>query len=150
VELSGDGTGLTTSAASLLADHHRELDECIDRLLARVQNDDPTELRGDWTTFERALLRHLEQEEAELLPGFARHHAGEARAILAEHADIRSALLDMGVNLDLHLLRAEQVESFVTQLRAHADREEKALYAWAQTHVEPRRWQAIRQSLMVR
>ena len=133
--------------SNVLAEHHRELDAGIERLLARVRDGDPTELRPEWSAFERALSRHLEQEETEILPGFARDDAAGARAILAEHADIRSALLDIGVNLDLHLLRAEQVESFVALLRAHAKREETALYAWAQRHVGPRGWEAIKRSL---
>jgi len=136
-----------TPPPNVLAEHHRELDACIERLIARVGDGDPTELRPEWSTFERALLRHLEQEEAEILPGFARDDPAGARAILAEHADIRGALLDMGVNLDLHLLRAEQVERFVGQLRAHAKREEAALYAWAERHIDPRGWQAIKRSL---
>jgi len=136
-----------TPALNVLAEDHRELDARIERLLARVRDGDPTELRPEWSTFERALSRHLEQEEAELLPGFARDDAPGARAILAEHAEIRGALLDMGVNLDLHLLRAEQVERFVERLRAHAKREEAALYTWAERHIAPRGWQAIKRSL---
>lgn len=135
------------ASPNILTEHHRELDACIDRLLARVREDDPTELRPEWSTFERALLRHLEQEEVEILPGFARDNAAQAREILTDHAGIRSALLDMGVNLDLHLLRAEEVERFVAQLRAHAKREETALYAWAGTHIGPHGWQAIKRSL---
>jgi hypothetical protein len=86
------------ASPNILAEHHRELDACIERLLARVRDGDPTELRPEWSAFERALLRHLEQEEVEILPGFARDNAAQAREILAEHAVIRAALLDMGVN----------------------------------------------------
>ena len=135
------------ASPNILAEHHRELDARIERLLARVRDGDPTELRPEWSAFERALLRHLEQEEAEILPGFARDNAAEARAILTDHAGIRGALLDMGVNLDLHLLRAEEVDRFVAQLRAHAKREETELYAWAQTNLGPHGWQAIKRSL---
>lgn len=57
------------ASPKILAEHHRELDACIERLLARVRDGDPTELRPEWSAFERALLRHLEQEEVEILPG---------------------------------------------------------------------------------
>jgi hemerythrin-like domain-containing protein len=136
-ELSGD----------LLAEHHRDLDRRLDELVSRAQECDATELRCEWTAFERELLRHLELEEAELLPGFAQHDAAGARAILADHAEIRSDLLEMGLNLDLHLLRAEAVESFVQRLKAHARREEAALYAWAERHVAAGRWSSIKRSL---
>lgn len=136
-----------TASPDILTEHHRALDECVERLLARVRDGDLNDVRAEWTSFERALSRHLEQEEAEILPGFARDDAAAAREILAEHAQIRSALLELGVHLDLHLLRAEQVETFAAQLRAHAKREEAALYAWAQRHVSRRGWQAINRSL---
>jgi hemerythrin-like domain-containing protein len=140
-------TSGTQTSPNVLADHHRKLDRQIEHLLARVRDADAADLRGEWSVFERALLRHLEQEEAEVLPGFARDDAADAREILADHAAIRGWLLEMGVNLDLHLLRAEEVERFVAQLRDHAKREEAALYAWARRHISQRGWQAIKRSL---
>jgi len=130
----------------LLAEHHRTLNEQLDRLVVRAQEGD-AELRAEWTAFERELLRHLEQEEAEILPAFARHDAAEARAILAEHAQIRQSLLEMGLSLDLHCLRAEAVEEFVRQLKAHARREDSAFYTWAAANVAPSTWQSIKRSL---
>jgi hemerythrin-like domain-containing protein len=140
-------TNGTMPSPNILVEHHRELDGRIERLLARVRDADTAELRDEWSVFERALLRHLEQEEAEVLPGFARDDAGGAREILSDHNVIRGWLLELGMNLDLHLLRAEEIERFVTQLRAHAKREETTLYAWARRHITPHRWQAIKRSL---
>jgi hemerythrin-like domain-containing protein len=131
----------------VLGEHHRELDQQLERLLSRAHDGDPADLRSEWSAFERGLLRHLEQEEAEILPGFARDDAAGAREILSDHARIRSALLELGLSLDLHLLRAEAVEEFVEQLRAHARREEAALYAWAARHVTPRGWKSIERNL---
>lgn len=134
------------SAVDLLAEHHRALDEQLDRLVVRAQEGE-AELRAEWTAFERELLRHLEQEEAEILPAFARHDAAEARAILAEHAQIRQSLLEMGLSLDLHCLRAEAVQELVRQLKAHARREDGAFYTWAAANVAPSTWQSIKRSL---
>ena len=131
----------------LLAEHHHALDEQLDRLVMRAQAGDPQDLRAEWTAFERGLLRHLEQEEAEILPAFARHDPAEARAILAEHAEIRGALLEMGMNLDLHYLRAEAVQDFARRLKAHASREDAGCYAWAAGHVTPGTWRSIKRSL---
>lgn len=149
METDAHAVAVTNAAgpADLLAEHHRALDEQLDRLVARAQLGDAAELRAEWTAFERELLRHLEQEEAEILPGFARYDAAEALAILAEHADIRRALLEMGVSLDLHCLRAEAVQDFAQRLKAHARREDGAFYAWARSHVARSTWQSIKRSL---
>jgi len=133
--------------AGPVAEHHRDLNHRLDELISRAQECDAAELRREWTAFERALLRHLELEEAELLPGFAQHDAAGARAILADHAEIRRDLLEMGLNLDLHLLRAEAVEGFVRRLKTHARHEEEGLYPWAERHVASGRWTSIERGL---
>jgi hemerythrin-like domain-containing protein len=133
--------------AGLLSEHHRALDQELDRLIVRAQGGDPADLHAAWKAFERELLRHLEQEEAEILPAFARHDPAEAQAILAEHAEIRRALLEMGVSMDLHCLRAEAVADFARRLKDHARREDDAFYAWAHGHVAPGVWQSIKRSL---
>jgi hemerythrin-like domain-containing protein len=121
--------------ADVLSEHHRVLDEQLDRLIGDSQVLEADDLRAAWSTFEKDLLRHLEYEEAAILPAFARGHASEAKAIRDEHARIRAALLDLGVSLDLHALRCEAVRDFVGQLRAHARREDALLYPWARRHV---------------
>ena len=47
------------------------------------------------------------------------------------------------ISLDLHLLRADAVESFCDRLRAHAAREEEALYRWATRQIPRGRWAAL-------
>ena len=123
-------SGMMTPA-DVLSEHHRALDEQLDRLIADAQLLDAAALRSPWSKFEKELLRHLEYEESAILPAFARHHAGEARALRDEHARIRAALLDLGINLDLHALPCEAVKDFVSQLGAHARREDALLYPWA-------------------
>jgi len=147
MRLANDAAETRTHGIQLLAQHHRDLDARFERLVAGAREGDPVELRNEWSAFERELLRHLELEEAEILPAFARHHAAEARAILVAHAEIRSALLEMGLNLDLHVLRADRVEAFVQQLEAHARREEAAFYAWAERHLPATDWHAIKRGL---
>jgi hemerythrin-like domain-containing protein len=140
-------SGVEIPPDQLLADHHRELDRMFGALVTRARGGDTFQLRQAWDAFERGLLGHLELEEREILPGFARDDAGGAKAILDEHAAIRTALLELGVNLDLHLLRADVVEAFVEQLRAHARREEAALYPWATRHVLRREWSTMGRAL---
>jgi len=66
--------------ADVLAEHHRALDEQLERLIADAQRLDGPELRACWSRFETELLRHLDYEEAAILPAFARRHAGKAQA----------------------------------------------------------------------
>jgi hemerythrin-like domain-containing protein len=138
---------MNTETKHLLAEHHRALDERLDRLLVRAKVAPPAQLRAEWTGFERDLLRHLEMEETEILPGFAGHDPGEAQALLAEHAQIRKALLDIGVSLDLHCLRVEAVEDLVSRLKRHAEREDGVLYPWADRELATGIWQRIKRGL---
>jgi hemerythrin-like domain-containing protein len=117
--------------ADVLSEHHRALEEQLDGLIADAQQRDAPDLRARWSRFDKELLRHLDYEEAAILPAFARQHAAEARAVLDEHARIRAGLLELGVSLDLHALRWEAVKDFVSQLRAHAHREDALLYPWS-------------------
>ena len=131
----------------VLSQHHEELDRRLEALIACAREADPSDLRAEWTVFERQLLRHLELEEAEILPAFARHDASEARGILAEHEEIRSAMLEIGIGLDLHLLRAEGVDAFVRRLKDHARREDAVFYTWARRHVPAGGWRSIERGL---
>jgi len=140
-------TGTASASVGLLADHHRELDRQFEELLALARGGDGEELRRAWTAFEWSLLRHLDLEESELLPRFAQQDPGGARAILADHAAIRRELLELGVSLDLHLVRSEAVEGLVRRLKDHARREDAALYPWAGAHVPAARWQSIGRAL---
>lgn len=116
-----------------LAEHHRHLERTFEDLVRKATDGDPAELRSCWLGFESELLAHLDYEEAELLPGFEERAPHEAAAIRREHEEIRAVLLEMGINLDLHLMRLESVRDFVMKLRAHANREEESFYAWAAT-----------------
>jgi len=122
---------LEVSIRTLLADDHQRLDHLFEAIVAAASRDDTADLREDWSTFERALLRHLDAEEVHLLRVFAQHAPEEARGLTAEHAEIREKLTELGVDLDLHSLKAERVGAFVGQLRAHARREESLIYPWA-------------------
>jgi hemerythrin-like domain-containing protein len=128
----------------LLAEDHRALDARLDRLVVRAQVAPPAELRAEWSAFERDLLQHLELEETEVLPAFAKHDRAEADALLAEHGEIRKQLLDLGIHLDLHCLRGEAVAAFVDRLKRHAAREDAVLYRWADDNVPATTWQRIK------
>jgi hemerythrin-like domain-containing protein len=116
---------------AMLSEDHQHLERLFQEIIARVQEGEQGTLRGDWQRFERELSSHMEVEELEILPAFSREHLVEAQGIRDEHARIRAGLTELGIDLDLHCLRAERVEAFIGLLRAHAQREEALLYPWA-------------------
>jgi len=71
-------------------------------------------------------------EERHVLPAFRAVDQREADDLQREHDFIRRRLTELGVGLDLHLLRAEVVADFLALLRGHARREDALLYRWAE------------------
>ena len=140
----------TRSLRALLAREHVELDELFERLQAAVRADARDEAAALWSDFDTRLSAHMRLEEREILPWFAREYPTEAESILAEHAQIRSTLLELGVGVDLHFARAEVVDRFIALLRAHAQREDAALYAWTQAHLGARERANVLERLLVR
>jgi hemerythrin superfamily protein len=119
-----------SSLESMLAGDHHRLEREFQVIVTRAQGGDFQQLEAEWLAFERALLQHLEAEERTLIPALAEDRPAAAQALLQDHTAIRIKLLQLGVDLDLHSLRAERVESFVESLRAHAHREENTFYPW--------------------
>jgi len=107
-----------SSLGSMLAGDHHRLDRLFQTIVTRAYGGDFQQLERDWLTFQRELLAHLEAEEKHLIPELARDRPAAAETLLAEHAQIRGQLLELGVDLDLHCLRAERVAALVEALRA--------------------------------
>lgn len=130
---------MTSVRAALHQDHER-LDALFEELLNRVHVNDAIAANAAWTAFDQGLVAHFDAEEAEVLPLFERHDPAEAAAIRAEHTKLRAVLVELGVMLELHALREATVEELIRLLRAHAAREEEALYRWADSDLpaEPR------------
>jgi len=121
------GAHRMSSLESMLAGDHDRLDRAFQAIVTRAYGGDFQQLEAEWLIFQRALL---DAEEKHLIPALAEDRPGAARILLDDHALIRAKLLELGVDLDLHCLRAERVEAFVEALRAHAGREESMFYPW--------------------
>jgi len=129
---SDDGKrGLESSVGELLAADHEQLERLFQSLVAAAAGDGTVDLHPSWQVFERILLRHLDAEEAHLIGGFRKQYPEQAEELLRTHEQIRAKLVEMGIDLDLHALNQERVETFVAELRDHARREERLLYPWA-------------------
>lgn len=115
---------------NLIADH-QHLDALFERLLDDIHGGDASVCQATWTTFEKALLAHLEFEEVLLLPMFEATNPEETETLRRQHAKLRYLLAEMGVRLELHAVKEENVRSLVEFLRAHALREEVLLYRWS-------------------
>jgi hypothetical protein len=129
--VSAEATELEDPVRTLLLTDHGHFERSLQAIVAEVSDDGPADLREPWHAFEQELLAHLDAEEADLIRVFGSYQPTEARELIAEHEQIRATVTQLGVDLDLHCLRAERVKALVDQLRAHARREEGVLYPWA-------------------
>jgi hypothetical protein len=124
--------GRAGSVRALLSGDHRRLEGIFVQLLDAFSEGDPAELREMWSRFEAGLLAHLAAEERHLLPEFERVEPDEAAALLADHTAFRRALDELGVGVDLRLVKLDVARGFVQALRVHARREDRLLYRWAE------------------
>lgn len=122
----------------MIADHHR-LEALFRELQVAFELDAPTtELRALWSQLDGGLGAHMHAEEELVLPELARIDPDEAAALHAEHDDLRRRLLELGIGVDLHVVRERAARAFLDTLRSHADREDELLYVWAASRIEPR------------
>jgi len=127
---------------------HARLDALFEELLDEFADGHQGEIRSTWTGFDRSLLLHFDTEERFILPRFERVNPEETAALRAEHAGIRKLLAELGVGVDLHLVRLELAREFIDLLRAHARREEALLYGWAARELEATARAAIARKLL--
>jgi hemerythrin-like domain-containing protein len=120
----------------LLSREHTQLDALFEQLLAALRADATEDTAKLWSAFDSELSAHLALEEESILPAFGRAHPTEAAEIRNEHAQIRAALLELGVDVDLHAARADRVARFIALLRRHAAREDELMYRWSEGHLE--------------
>jgi hemerythrin-like domain-containing protein len=119
----------------LLRSDHARLETLFEQLVAAFAADARTDLSPLWATFEAGLQAHLALEERYILPEFEPTLPAEVAALASDHREIRRLLAQLGVGLDLHLVRAEAGIEFIEMLRRHAKREDALMYRWAQSHV---------------
>ena len=118
------------SRSQLLRDH-AALDGLFDTVLSAFTAGDRRQLAAIWTTFESRVLAHLDREERTAFPSLALAEPLLAEHLLAEHRSLRTALAELAIGTDLHLVRLDVVQELVLRLRAHMARENAAMYRCA-------------------
>lgn len=117
-----------------LRHEHAMLDKLCDDLIDRAESDDWHECDAVWDEVGRVLEAHMSLEETALLPGFGAEGPEQARLteqIRCEHRGIRRMVERLGVAVQVHTLRADDVRELVELLRRHAALEDDSLYPWA-------------------
>lgn len=117
--------------AARLTKDHQELDALLRRLAEDTSAPVPGALETTWGLFEGRLIRHMEAEERFLLPLLEASDAAEVARIRREHVQIRDALTELGIAVELHTAREPQIQQLAQLLDAHAKHENDALYRLA-------------------
>ncbi len=120
----------------LLTDHHTVIEQACRAILAATYADLSLELVTAFRAFEAEVLEHMLAEEDELLPAFAEAATEEAALVRGEHARLRYLLEMVGVDVELHTLRAEKMHALIAALTSHASREDERMYPWAARHLD--------------
>ena len=92
--------------STFLREDHDALEALAGKIIQMVEEGDREDVSNAVTAMEASILTHLEGEERELIPRYARENPVEAAAIVKEHAAIRKNHTELDVSTDLHLLRA--------------------------------------------
>jgi hemerythrin-like domain-containing protein len=131
--------GKTLAAVEVfLREDHDMLSTLAENILKQVTEGDREDCARAISTLQQRLAEHLDTEERELIPSYAKYDPKDAARILDEHATIRRTLANLDVESDLHLVRAEALRSFLVAIRAHAARENSGLYRFARSTPDPR------------
>lgn len=122
--------------ARFLRGDHEVFTELAAQILQTVEEGDREDVAQAVSALEASILSHLDGEERELLPRFAKENPEEAAALLEEHAIIRKRLTELDISADLHLVRADSLRLLLDALLAHAKREDAGMYRWAESQAE--------------
>jgi hypothetical protein len=114
----------------LRADHDA-LDALTTRVLAILEEGDSEAVRALIGVIRAQLAEHMQAEERELIPRYAREHPEDAAALLDEHAAFRRLFLELGMVGDLRGTRVERMRALADALTKHAQHENGGLYRWA-------------------
>ncbi|HJL19103.1 MAG TPA: hemerythrin domain-containing protein [Sandaracinaceae bacterium LLY-WYZ-13_1] len=128
---------MTDSIREHFGEEHRALETHLERLRDAVEGADKSALVDEWNDFERVLRAHLEAEEAHLFPTVEASAPQAVKEAREAHVAIRQHLDELGMQVELHTVRLETVDAFLSLLRAHKAAEDEGLYRVADEALEP-------------
>lgn len=131
------------SVAAQLTKDHQELRELLLSLAQDAKAPLPGTLQATWTTFEKRLLRHMETEEACLLPLIEISDPAEFKRVRTEHARIRGMLTELGIAIELHTVREAHISELIQLLESHAEHENTTLYQMAESKLSAQAYAGI-------
>jgi CheY-like chemotaxis protein len=123
---------------STLGGHHRRLNTLLDDLWRAFECGEQVASSQLWSAFERELAAHFALEEKQIFPALTRIIPSEVTSLQYEHDELRRHSAQLGVGVELDLVRSELVAQLIAQLRAHALREEALLYRCVDTWLRER------------
>jgi hypothetical protein len=125
-----DGANMNPVRTRLNRDH-QELEALLELLSQAADTCNREALATAWAELEPRLIAHMQAEEQYLLPLLEASHPAEVRRTLLEHGQIRDAIAELGVAVELHAVRKSDIQAMVERLRAHAKQEDEELYVLA-------------------
>ena len=123
----------TAGVASRLHEDHVAFDHEFDDLSNFAKAGAWGEVDAVWTGFTREIEDHFQFEQEQVFPGFA-GRSPECRQMVdmlsAQHAQILQELESLGLQIQLHEIRAPTIERLVELMRKHAEVENTHIYPW--------------------
>jgi hemerythrin-like domain-containing protein len=113
-----------------LREEHAVLDARFEDLCARARRGDWSDVDEVWDDFTDDLEAHLAYEEHDLFPLLVEQAPALAKRLVAQHEMIRRRLVELGIEIQLHTVRAQTLVQLVDMLREHARLESEQLYPW--------------------
>jgi len=110
---------------------HQKLDGMLRALAQATVAPEWDAIEASWDALEARLLCHMQAEERYLLPLLEASHPAEVKRISTEHAQLRGRVAELGIAVELHLARPEEILTLVDALRRHTAYEDEALYRLA-------------------
>lgn len=125
-------------AVHLRADHEG-FEERLETLSRTAHEGDWEDVDEIWGPFEKDFRAHMEFEERELFAGFAAtgpDPADVVKTLREQHDDMREQLSQLGIEIQLHAIRAETIDAFVKAIRLHSTVESAHFYPWVDGQLE--------------